>query len=372
MTAIDWHGDWLSPPGVDLQINGLQGLAFPRLGTADLPALHQALHWLRQQGVEAISPTLVTSPVHTLHHSLAVLHQARQQQHAQEARLLGAHLEGPFLAQARRGAHPPAHLQPLELQRLQDLLGPFAPDIAIVTLAPELEPQQQCLRWLVQQGIVVSVGHTQANDTEAQQAFSAGARMVTHAFNAMEPLLHRAPGVVGAACLASEPVVLGLIADGVHVAPTVATLLTRMAPGRVALVSDALAPYGLSDGLYCWDDRQMRVSNGCCRLEDGTLAGTTVGLLTGVTRLAHWTRDPELAIAAATLEPRLCLGATADAPQLLQGQPLQQQLRWRWDAQQNSLHWGLATGLPDRPELQQPPGSSCFPQPISCAPDRAT
>ena len=353
--ATDWQGDWLSPPGVDLQINGLRGLAFPQLTTADLPALHQALRWLRQQGVGAVSPTLITSAVPAVHNSLAVLRQAREQQQAEETQLLGAHLEGPFLAPARRGAHPAAHLQPLELPRLQALLGPFTADVAIVTLAPELDPQQQCLQWLVAQGIVVSVGHTRATEAEARQAFAAGARMVTHAFNAMAPLLHRVPGVVGAACLASEPVVLGLIADGNHVAPTAAALLARMAPGRLALVSDVLAPYGLKDGAYGWDERRITVNNGCCRLEDGTLAGSTVGLLSGTTRLARWTRDPELAIAATTLQPRACTGAVADAAVLLRGQPLRQQLRWHWNAQQDRLRWEFAAGPPgDTPNADTP------------------
>ena len=344
--ATDWQGDWLSPPGVDLQINGLRGLAFPQLTTADLPALHQALRWLREQGVGAVSPTLVTSAVPAVHNSLAVLRQAREQQQPEETQLLGAHLEGPFLAPARRGAHPAAHLQPLELPRLQALLGPFTADVAIVTVAPELDPQQQCLQWLVDHGIVVSVGHTQATEAEARQAFAAGARMVTHAFNAMAPLLHRAPGVVGAACLAPEPVVLGLIADGNHVAPTVAALLARMAPGRLALVSDVLAPYGLRDGTCGWDERQITVTNGCCRLADGTLAGSTVGLLSGTSRLAHWTRDPELAIAATTLQPRACTGAVADAVALLRGQPLQQQLRWHWNARQARLQWAFGAEPP--------------------------
>ncbi|MXZ82124.1 MAG: N-acetylglucosamine-6-phosphate deacetylase [Synechococcus sp. SB0666_bin_14] len=336
----DWQGDWLSPAAVDLQINGLQGLWFGHLEAEQLDPLRQALVWLRQQGVDAVCPTLITGPPARLRRSLALLRRVRQQQGVAEARLLGAHLEGPFLAVNKRGAHPRRHVQPLTLAHLKRLMAGFSTeDVALVTMAPELDPRHEALDWLVEQGIVVALGHTEANQTQATAAFAAGARLLTHTFNAMPPLHHRAPGPVAAAALASEPVFLGLIADGVHVAPAVAVLLTRMAPGRVMLVSDALAPYGLAEGRYPWGRRWITVQQGTCRLEGGAMAGTTVGILEGACRLARWSRQPDEAILAATVRPRACLGHGATVVQHLQGTALSRLLRWRWQPEAARLGW---------------------------------
>jgi N-acetylglucosamine-6-phosphate deacetylase len=121
---------------------------------------------------------------------------------------------------------------------------------------------------------------------------------------------------------------MGLIADGVHVAPSQAVLLQRLAPQQVVLVSDALAPYGLPEGRHRWDSRSLLVENGSCRLEDGTLAGVTLPLLEGVGRLAGWSRAPGAAIAAATVLPRRVLGDHRPVQELLLGQPLAETLRW--------------------------------------------
>ena len=336
----DWQGDWLSPAAVDLQINGLQGLWFAHLEPEHLDRLHQALAWLRRQGVDAVCPTLTTAPPARLRRSLALLRRVRGQQGGAEARLLGAHLEGPFLAVSKRGAHPRRHVQPLKLEHLKQLMDGFsAEDVALLTMAPELDPRHEALDWLVEQGTVVGLGHTEASQTQAAAAFAAGARLLTHTFNAMPSLHHRAPGPVASACMAPEPVFLGLIADGVHVAPAVAVLLTRMAPGRVVLVSDALAPYGLAEGRYPWGRRWITVQQGTCRLKDGTMAGTTVGILEGACRLARWSRNPDEAILAATVRPRACLGHGGTVVQHLRGTALARLLRWRWQPEADRLSW---------------------------------
>jgi N-acetylglucosamine-6-phosphate deacetylase len=143
----------------------------------------------------------------------------------------------------------------------------------------------------------------------------------------MPDMHRRAPGPVAAAALRGD-VAIGLIADGVHVAPTMAVLLQRLAPDQVVLVSDALAPYGLGEGQHRWDERLLIVQDGSCRLEDGTLAGVTLPLLEGARRLAQWTGDPARAIAAATVVPRRVLGDDRTLPELLLGTPLIETLRW--------------------------------------------
>ena len=323
----DWQGDWLSPAGVDLQINGGLGLAFPELTPADLPRLLELLELLWRDGVEAIAPTLVTCGVAELRQALAVLASARTQHRAGRCRLLGAHLEGPFLADAKRGAHPRQHLAAPSLAALQERIAGFEESIALVTLAPELEGAAEVIEALRQRGILVSLGHSEANEQQAAEAFEQGVGMITHACNAMAGLHHRSPGPIAAAVLRGD-VALGLIADGVHVAPSMAVLLQRLLPEQVVLVSDALAPYGLDDGLHRWDERALIVEKGSCRLEDGTLAGVTLPLLEAACRLARWSGDAERAIAAATLLPRRVLGDDSTVEALLLGSPIEEMLRW--------------------------------------------
>ena len=336
----DWQGDWLSPAGVDLQINGGLGLAFPELTAADLPRLLELLELLWRDGVEAICPTLVTCGVAPLRQALTVLAEARRQHRPGRCRLLGAHLEGPFLAPARRGAHPIHHLCEPSLAALQERIDGFSggpgADIALVTLAPELAGCAPVIAALRAMNVLVSLGHSEATETEASEAYAAGVGMLTHAFNAMPDMHRRAPGPVAAALLRGD-VALGLIADGVHVAPTMAVLLQRLAPEQVVIVSDALAPYGLAEGQHRWDERILTVSNGSCRLEDGTLAGVTLPLLEGVMRLARWSGQPAQAIAAATLLPRRLMGGSASAPSALLGLDLVDTLRWR--AGDTGLSW---------------------------------
>lgn len=336
----DWNGSWLSPRGVDLQINGGLGLPFPELTPADLPRLLELLELLWRDGVEAIAPTLVTCGVAPLRQALDVLAAARARHRPGLCRLLGTHLEGPFLEPSRRGAHPKEHLCAPSLQALAERLdgftcGPEA-DIALLTLAPELEGAAPVIAELRSRQVAVCLGHSAADAAQAQAAFDAGVTMLTHTFNAMAGLHHRSPGPVAVAALRGD-VALGLIADGVHVAPAMALLLQRLAPEATVLVSDALAPYGLGDGAHRWDERPLLVNDGSCRLEDGTLAGTTLPLLEGVIRLAGWGVPPDQAIAAATLHPRRVLGDRRRLEQLLVGRPLGDCLRWRQGAE--GLGW---------------------------------
>ena len=334
-----WEGDWISPRGIDLQINGGLGLAFPELTTADLPRLRQLLERLWQDGVEAIAPTLVTCGLPPLRQALAVLREARQQHRPGRCRLLGAHLEGPFLANERRGAHPPEHLAVPSLEALEQRIGGFESEIALMTLAPELPGASAVIARLRELGIMVALGHSAARAEQAAVGFDQGVGMLTHTFNAMPGLHHRAPGPLGEACRRGG-IALGLIADGVHVDPTMAVLLQRLAPEQTVLVSDALAPYGLADGEHRWDERLLLVHNGTCRLEDGTLAGVTLPQLDGVIRLARWSGQPAAAIWSATVAPRRVIAAAQSIDEALIGQPLTDQLRWTMTGEE--LHWSCA------------------------------
>tara|TARA_B100001939_G_scaffold330749_1_gene328159 strand:- start:134 stop:1306 length:1173 start_codon:yes stop_codon:yes gene_type:complete len=340
LASESWSGDWMSPRGIDLQINGGLGLAFPELTSDDLPRLFELLDQLWADGVEAIAPTLVTCGIEPLREALGVLRQARSQHQPGRCRLLGAHLEGPFLAEARRGAHPLEHLAPPSVAALSQRIAGFEDEIALMTLAPELEGADAVITALRDHGVLVALGHSAAKADEANRAFSQGVGMITHAFNAMPGLHHRAPGPLGEACRRGG-IALGLIADGVHVAPTMAVLLQRLAPEQIVLVSDALAPYGLADGEHRWDERVLLVQNGTCRLEDGTLAGVTLPLLEGVKRLASWSDRPGAAIWSATVAPRQTIGLASDVRDSLIGQPLKTLLRWN-QSETGELSWQSA------------------------------
>ena len=359
---LDLEGDWLSPGGVDLQINGALGLAFPDLKLQHLPELQAIGELLFAQGVDAFLPTLVTTSVDKIQQSLATISafidldddtaqsttdKVTGRTIKPAAQILGVHLEGPCLNREKRGAHPEEHLLPLTLEQMKQVLGKYGEIVKLVTLAPELDPTGTVIPYLRSQNIVVSLGHSQATAQQAQQAFDLGASMVTHAFNAMPGIHHREPGLLGAAVL-HPGVCCGLIADGQHVCPSAIALLLRASqcdravsaqPAGVFLVSDALAPLGLPDGRYPWDRRQIEVNQGTARLSDGTLAGTTLPLLAGVQNLVRWgICAPEVAIAMATEVPRMAMGLT-ELPSSQQSEANGCDWFYRGQLARNLLHW---------------------------------
>ncbi|MEM8604222.1 MAG: N-acetylglucosamine-6-phosphate deacetylase [Cyanobacteria bacterium P01_H01_bin.121] len=346
LQIINLEADWLSLGGVDLQVNGGLGLAFPDLSSQNQRQLLQVCQALWEEGIDAFLPTIVTSSIAQIQEALAAI-AAYQKKHGNatnSAKILGVHLEGPFLNAAKRGAHAQAHLQPLTLETVKAVIGDYAPLIKIITLAPELDTTGTVIPYLRSLGILVSLGHSQATEAEAQQAFQQGATLVTHAFNAMPSLHHREAGLLGAA-LVQEGVYSGLIADGVHVCPTMLKILLRAGgfSERLFLVSDALAPAGLPDGAYPWDERQIEVKSGTARLQNGTLAGTTLSLLAGVQNLVHWEIcSVDEAIALATIAPRRALGESGEGPKrdrLYIGHSMRELLRWRYERGQNQLTW---------------------------------
>ncbi|MEC4817918.1 MAG: N-acetylglucosamine-6-phosphate deacetylase [Scytonema sp. PMC 1069.18] len=346
----DLDGDWISLGGIDLQINGALGLAFPDLNPENSHLLLQIRQFLWDAGVNAILPTLVTTSVDNIQRSLAAI--AKHMLYKKTgAEILGVHLEGPFLNPQKRGAHPQEYLLPLTLEEVKRVLGDYAHVITVITLAPELDPTGEVIPFLRSLGITVSLGHSLATAAQAQQAFELGATMVTHAFNAMPPLHHREPGLLGAAIINSN-IKCGFIADGQHVSPIMLQILLRTSTpsiekesqGEISdglfLISDALAPLGLPDGVYPWDSRQIEVKSGTAWLSDGTLSGTTLPLLVGVRNLVKWgICDVDRAIALATVAPRSALGL----PTLISGVCATHLLRWHLNKMTKELSWERLT-----------------------------
>lgn len=336
---IDIEGDWISLGGVDLQINGAIGKAFPELTEADNFVLEDICHFLWMQGIDGFLPTLVTTSVENIQRSLKIIDQYIKQ-HPQtsipSAQILGVHLEGPFLNVEKRGAHAAEYLLRPSLEAVEDILGNYTHLVKIMTLAPELDLDGEVIQYLHSQGIIVSLGHSDASVEQAKKAFAKGASMVTHAFNAMPLLHHRKPGLLAEAII-NEKVYCGLIADGRHVSPTMIELLLRASHYEkgIFLVSDALAPIGLEDGFYPWDSRQIEVKEGTARLINGTLAGTTLPLFKGVENLVKWgICDLGVAIALATESPRKAI----NLPSIEVGQTANF-LRWNWNEVNKQLTW---------------------------------
>jgi len=333
---LDLAGDWLSLGGIDLQINGALGLAFPDLLACHQSQLQEICQFLWQQGIDGFLPTLVTTSMRKFQQALAILTDHQPSHSPPQAHILGVHLEGPCLNAEKRGAHPPEFLQPLAIETLHQVIGEYTDQVTVVTLAPELDPSGTAVAWLRSQDIIVSLGHSQATAAEANRAFEQGATMVTHAFNAMPSLHHRQPGLLAAA-LMHHQVWCGFIADGQHVDPLMLQLILQASPDQgLFLVSDALAPLGLADGSYPWDSRQIEVKAGTARLANGTLSGTTLSLLAGVQNLVRWNVcSVGRAIALATEAPRQVLGLQGLGP----GQPASHLLRWGHDSSTQELTW---------------------------------
>jgi N-acetylglucosamine-6-phosphate deacetylase len=334
LQILDVAGDWISLGGVDLQINGGLGLAFPELTKKNIHRLDEISQFLWDAGVDGYLPTLVTTSIENIQRSLSLIEKYQQKS---GAKILGVHLEGPFLNYGKRGAHPAEYLLALTMNDVRRVLGDYAHLVKIMTLAPELDISGEVIPYLRSLGITVSLGHSQATATQAKKAFEAGATMVTHAFNAMPPLHHREPGLLGAA-MNNPRVMSSFIADGQHVNPMMLEILLRASKG-LFIVSDALAPLGLPDGVYPWDNRKITVKKGTARLADGTLSGTTLPLLTGVQNLVKWgICDPETAIFLATDAPRQAI----KLPKLTASQPASL-LRWHWDENTRELTWKRLT-----------------------------
>jgi N-acetylglucosamine-6-phosphate deacetylase len=223
--------------------------------------------------------------------------------------ILGAHVEGPFLELEHRGAHNPEFLRDPQPEIVAELLSAARGTLRHMTIAPDLVNALECVDVLVEAGVVVAVGHTNATFEQAGAAFGRGARMLTHAFNAMPGIHHRAPGPVVAA-LEDERVVLELVLDGVHVHPDVAALIFSSAPGRVAIVTDAMAAAGSADGDYQLGSLAVTVTNGQAVLRGtNTIASSTLtmdnALLIAMESVGL---SPREAVEALTLAPAKALG----------------------------------------------------------------
>jgi N-acetylglucosamine-6-phosphate deacetylase len=264
--------DLSAVPGfIELQVNGAAGHDL----THDPSAIWRVGEALPRYGVTTFLPTIISSPPETIETARRVLLEGPPRDYA-GASAVGLHLEGPFLNPKYAGAHQSAHLQHPDSRAAAG----WSPDagVRMVTLAPELPGGLELVAELARRGVLVAAGHSAATLSEARAAVEAGLRYGTHLFNAMPPLDHRAPGLVGALLL-DDRVTIGLIVDGHHLDPAVVALAWRLAgPGRVSLVSDAMAALGQGPGQYRVAEAEVTVDETGARLQDGRLAGSVLAL----------------------------------------------------------------------------------------------
>ncbi|SMX48051.1 N-acetylglucosamine-6-phosphate deacetylase [Maliponia aquimaris] len=306
---VDLQGDILSPGYVDLQVNGGGGVLLndaPSLDT--LRRIAEAHHGL---GVSALLPTLITDTPDITHAAISAAIAAVQ---AGVPGIAGLHLEGPHLSVARKGAHDPALIRPMETEDLRALLEAARQlPILKVTIAPENVTEAQ-VSALAKAGVLVSLGHSDAGYDTCRRYFAAGARCATHLFNAMSQLGNREPGLVGAV-LASGHVSCGLIADAVHVHPETmrAAWAAKRGPGRIYLVSDAMAVAGTDLTGFTLGGRRITRRDGVLTLQDGTLAGADLDLTTALRVLVQQVGvELEQALQAAVSVPAAVIGLTSD------------------------------------------------------------
>ncbi len=300
---VDLGAGVLAPGLVDLQVNGGDGaMVGPETDAAQLARICAAHARL---GATAILPTLITDRAEI---TAQVIDAGREAACQRVPGFAGLHLEGPHLDPARKGAHDPALIRPMTEADLAQLSAAArALPALMVTLAPEAATPAQ-IAALSAAGAVVSLGHTGCAAAQAQAAEAAGARAVTHLFNAMGGLMNRAPGLVGAAL--TGRMAAGIIADGVHVAPECLLVAARMkAPDGLFLVSDAMAVAGTTLERITLNGREIQRREGRLTLADGTLAGADVTLPRAVAHMAGLGVDRAAALAMASRVPADLIGA---------------------------------------------------------------
>jgi N-acetylglucosamine-6-phosphate deacetylase len=267
LPVTELHGHWVLPGFVDMHVHGGGGASFT-VGPADDVRRAAAFH--RGHGSTTLVASLVTAPLADLEARTAMLAAL-----ADQGVIAGIHLEGPFLSEVRCGAQDPRHMLAPDLAAFERLHAAAAGHLRVITIAPELPGSADLIKAAARAGVIAAVGHTDATADVTSAAVDVGATHATHLFNGMRPLHHREPGPAGA-LLDRDEVTCEVIADGVHLHDTVIRLTARAAgPGRLVLITDAMAAAGMPDGSYRLGSMRVDVAGGVARLAGGGEPGTT-------------------------------------------------------------------------------------------------
>jgi N-acetylglucosamine-6-phosphate deacetylase len=306
VSVSDFGDNLLAPGYFDLHIHGSAGYDVMNEAAEALPAIGQ---FLARHGVTSYFPTTVTAPMDATLRALERLANEIEKRESTNddgkgwARPLGIHLEGPFISHARRGVHPQENLLAPTLTLFERLWQAARGRIRMMTIAPELEGASEVIAEAARRGVSVSMGHSDADFAAAERGIVAGARHATHTFNAMRPLAHRSPGILGAV-LTDRRVSADIIADGVHLDPAIVKLFAQAkGPEQTVLITDAISATGMPDGRYRLGSFEVDVHDGKCTA-NGKLAGSVLTMdraVRNLVRFAEW--DLPQAVAAASRNP---------------------------------------------------------------------
>jgi N-acetylglucosamine-6-phosphate deacetylase len=319
--TVDFPDAVLAPGFIDIHIHGAAGhdsMHLSRAGAAEVG------RFLARHGVTSYYPTTITASEDDTISALESLAQLlseppRGTADAPCAIPLGLHLEGPFISQARRGVHPPNHIREASVEALRRYNKTCGNNVRIVTVAPEIPGALDLIREASSQGILCSIGHTNADYEQAQTAINAGARHATHTFNAMRPIEHRDPGVAGAV-LTDRRLFADMIVDGLHVLPPMVDLFLRCkGTERAVLISDAMSATGMPPGHYRLGEFDVEVNGLRCDCH-GKLAGSVLTLDVAVRNVMHFAGwKLQDAVRLATINPARLLGIDKRKGQLVAG-----------------------------------------------------
>lgn len=301
---IDARGNTVIPGMIDLHLHGGGGHDIMEQTGEALSKI--ALAHARQ-GTTSFLATLITSPLEKITETLTWL--TKREPAPGEASMIGVHIEGPYLNPQQKGAHTENLLKLPEVDEVARIIEAGVGLVKLFTIAPELPGSFEVIRYLKQKGIIVSVGHSDATFKETQEAITIGISHASHLFNGMRGMHQREPGVVGAV-INNKEVTAEIIADGIHVHPQMLRFLTTVKDKeKIILISDAISAFNMKDGVYRLGDQKVKVAKGVARLEDGTLAGSTLSLMKAVENMVKLVglSFPE-ALAMATINPARELG----------------------------------------------------------------
>lgn len=301
----------LAPGFVDIHVHGAGGHDVMEATPEALGAIALAL---ARHGTTTFLATTVTASPEDTERSLAGIAryiESAANHQPSRAEIAGIHLEGPFISAARRGVHPLEHIAEPSLPLYRAMLAAAGGHAKIVTLAPELDGASALISQVIADGLIVSLGHTDATYAQAEAAIEMGARHATHVWNAMRPFHQRETGVLGAV-LTDSRVTAELIADGLHVdLPAMRLLLAAKGAGNIVLVSDGTAATGMPDGVYRLGNINITVSDGVCRDSEGHLAGSTLPLDRAVSKIMEAGVTLSQALAMASSRPAARLGLSS-------------------------------------------------------------
>lgn len=271
--VIDAEGLYLSPGFIDVHIHGAGGCDTMD-GTVE--SINTIAKTIVQHGTTSFTPTTMTVAAEDIRKAMEVIKKLKEEG-TEGANVLGAHLEGPFISPKAIGAQNPNFLLAPSVENYNKIVGDYGDAVVSITMAPEVEGAKELIKYLSDNGVTVSMGHTKATYDEAIEGIKCGACHSTHLYNAMTPFTHREPGVVGATF--DTDITTETISDGIHISyPALRTAYKQKGTDKVLLVSDAMEACGMPDGQYSLGGQDVIVKNGAARLLDGTLAGSVLTL----------------------------------------------------------------------------------------------